>query len=218
MLVDNAKVDFQIDRGASINMIPAKHAQGHEIKSTTKTLRMWNGSQVKPIETARIIMRNPKTRKKYSGAFVVVESDLTPLIGTRASQEMELITVNDESFIMTTLPPRRNELQVKQITAEELIKRYSDVFDRPLGTLPREVHLEVDHSVKPVITPTRRVPTALKEDLMDELTRYVEQGILAPVEEPMPWVSNLAVATKKSGALRVFIDPRPLNEALKRET
>ena len=34
----------------------------------------------------------------------------------------------------------------------------------------------------------------------------------------MPWVSSLAVATKKSGALRVCIDPRPLNEALKRET
>lgn len=31
-------------------------------------------------------------------------------------------------------------------------------------------------------------------------------------------MSSLAVATKKSGALRVCIDPRPLNEALKRET
>ena len=219
MLVDNKKVNFQIDCGASINIIPAKHAQGHEIKSTTKTLRIWNGSQLKPIGTARIIMRNPKTRKKYSVEFVVVESNLTPLIGARAAQEMELITVNDENFIMTSPPPhRRNKPQVKQITAEELIKRYSDVFDRPLGTLPREVHLEVDHSIKPVITPTRRVPTALKEDLRDKLTRYVEQGILAPVEEPTPWVSSLAVATKKSGAPRVCIDPRPLNEALKRET
>ena len=218
MLVDNNKVNFQIDCGASINIIPAKHAQGHEIKSTTKTLRMWNGSQLKPIGTAQIIMRNPKTIKKYSVEFVVVESDLTPLIGARAAQEMELITVNDENFIMTSSPPRRNELQVKQIAAEELIKRYADVFDRQLGTLPGEVHLEVDHSIKPVITPTRRVSTDLKEDLRDELTRNVEQGILAPVKEPTPWVSSLAVATKKSGALRVCIDPRPLNEALKRET
>ena len=89
----------------------------------------------------------------------------------------------------------------KQITAEELIKQYSDVFDRPLGTLPGEVHLEVDSSAKPVITPTRRVPTALKDDLKKELNRYVGQEILAPVEEPTLWVSSLAVATKKSGAL-----------------
>ena len=163
-------------------------------------------------------MRNPKTRKKYSVEFVAVESDRTPLIGARAAQEMELITVNDENFIMTLPPPRRNELQVKQITADELIKQYSDVFNRPLGTLPGEVHLEVDNSVKPIITPTRRVPTALKDELKEELNRYVEQGILTPVEEPKPWVSSLAVATKKSGALRVCIDPRPLNETLKRET
>ena len=66
---------------------------------------------------------------------------------------MELISVNYENFIMTSRPPHRSELQLKRITAEELIKQYSYVFDRPLGTLSREVHLEVDHSVKPVITP-----------------------------------------------------------------
>ena len=51
MLINNKKVNFQIDCGASIKIIPAKHA-GHEIKSTMKTLQIWNGSQVKPIRTA----------------------------------------------------------------------------------------------------------------------------------------------------------------------
>ena len=36
MLIDNKKVNFQIDCGASIIIIPAKHGEGHEIKSTTK--------------------------------------------------------------------------------------------------------------------------------------------------------------------------------------
>ncbi|PFX11649.1 Sec1 family domain-containing protein 1, partial [Stylophora pistillata] len=62
-----------------------------------------------------------------------------------------------------------------------------DVFDRPLGTLPGEVHLEVDNNIKPVTTSTRRVPTALKDDLREELNRSVEKEILAPVEEPTPW-------------------------------
>jgi len=61
MLIDNKKVNFQIDCGASINVISAKHAEGHKIGSTTKTLRMWNASQAKPIGTAQIIMRNQKT-------------------------------------------------------------------------------------------------------------------------------------------------------------
>ncbi|XP_022807033.1 uncharacterized protein LOC111344101 [Stylophora pistillata] len=32
MLIDKKKINFQIDCGAAINIIPAKHAQGHEIK------------------------------------------------------------------------------------------------------------------------------------------------------------------------------------------
>ena len=103
--------------------------------------------------------------------FIVVESDLTPQIGAKAAQEMELITVSDENVIMTFPLARANEPQVKQITAEELLKQYSHVFDHPLGTLPGEVHLEVDSSAIPVITPTRRVPTALKDDLKKELNR-----------------------------------------------
>lgn len=42
-------------------------------------------------------------------------------------------------------------------------------------------------------------------------------GVVIPVDKPTPWVSSVVVATKKSGALRVCIDPRPLNADLKRE-
>ena len=49
-----------------------------------------------------------------------------------------------------------------------------------------------------------------------ELDNLVEQGVIIPVDEPSEWVSQMAVATLKSGAIRVCIDPRPLTEALKR--
>ena len=38
------------------------------------------------------------------------------------------------------------------------------------------------------------------------------------MDQPTPWVSSVVVTTKKSGALRVCVDPRPLNKALKRKT
>ena len=37
-----------------------------------------------------------------------------------------------------------------------------------------------------------------------------------PVDEPTDWVSNLVVATKESGDLRLCLDPQQLNKALKR--
>ena len=45
----------------------------------------------------------------------------------------------------------------------------------------------------------------------------VKLAVLAPIEEPTPWVSSLATASKNSGALEVFIDPKYLNAALSRE-
>ena len=44
----------------------------------------------------------------------------------------------------------------------------------------------------------------------------MDAGIIVPVDEPTDWVSLMSVAEKKSG-IRICIDPRPLNEALKRE-
>ena len=80
------------------------------------------------------------------------------------------------------------------------------------------VRLEVDENVKPVTTPTRRVPTALKEKFKEELDRLETLGVIARVDKPTPWVSSVVVTTKKSGALRGCIDPKLLNAALKRES
>ena len=79
------------------------------------------------------------------------------------------------------------------------------------------MHLEVEQSAIPVVAPPRRVPTSLKSKLKQELDRLQQLEVIAPIDEPTPWVSNLAVVLKKSGALRICIDPRPLNTSLKRE-
>ena len=68
-----------------------------------------------------------------------------------------------------------------------------------------------------VMTPTRRIPTALKEKFKKEIDRFQNLGVITPVNKPTPWVSSVVVATKKSGALRICIVPRLLNAALKCE-
>jgi hypothetical protein len=180
---------------------------------------MWNDSELKPLGTTRLIVRNPKTEKKYSIEFVVVPDTLTPLIGARTAQQMGLITVHEDKFVSVAPPERERKPKIKKIgTTEQLITHHADVFSKELGTLPGTVHLQVDENAEPTITPARRVPTALKEKYKEELDRLEKLGVLATVDEPTPWVSSVVIATKKSGALRICIDPRPLNKALKRET
>ena len=42
----------------------------------------------------------------------------------------------------------------------------------------------------------------------------VENAIIAPADTPTPWESNMVVAKKPNGKLRICIDPQRLNEAL----
>jgi transposase InsO family protein len=135
--------------------------------------------------------------------FVVIKEQLTPLLGLRAAQAMKLITVN--------------EALMDRVAKVEITDEFADVFDGGLGKLPGSVSLKIDKNVEPVISPSRRIPVALRPKLKAELSRLVAIGVIEPVNEPTPWVNQIVLAEKKSGALRICLDPRDLNRALKRE-
>ena len=63
----------------------------------------------------------------------------------------------------------------------------------------------------------RRIPIAIRPQRKGELERLTAMGVIAPVDEPTPWVSQEVFVKKRSGALRVCIDPHELNKALQRE-
>ena len=218
MIVNKNKVKFQIDCGASINIINQRYTTGSLIQPSNKTLKMWNGTDLKPLGITCLKVKNPKTGNKYSIEFVVVPDGLTALIGARTAQQMELITVHQDNFVTVPAPQKQLHEDIRKIeTADELVRRHADVFSKDLGTLPGTVHLQIDESAKPSNTPSRRVPTALREKFKAELDRLESLEVLAKVDAPTEWLSSVVIATKKSGALRICIDPRPLNQVLKRE-
>lgn len=96
-------------------------------------------------------------------------------------------------------------------------EKYASIFSSELGCLPGDVKLSVDEKAFPVALPVRGVPFALRDALKAELDRLVDLQVITAVDEPTDWVSQLVVTIKKSGALRLCIDPKPLNAALRRE-
>ena len=82
----------------------------------------------------------------------------------------------------------------------------------PIGKL----HLQVDQCVPPVQLPARKPPVALKEKYQEALNRLVEIVIIAKVSDPTEWISSTVVVMKPNGKIRLCLDPRPLNKALKR--
>ena len=65
--------------------------------------------------------------------------------------------------------------------------------------------------------PDRRIPLSVRPALKEELDRMMSLGVITPVNDHTPWVSQLVITLKKSGKLRVCIDPKDLNKALRRE-
>ena len=69
----------------------------------------------------------------------------------------------------------------------------------------------------PVVHPPRKLPAALRDRVLAELNDMETKGIIQPVTEPTAWVNSMVVNEKRTGKLRICIDPRDLNKALLRE-
>ncbi|KAI4887128.1 hypothetical protein NFI96_019030, partial [Prochilodus magdalenae] len=220
MLVGKRMVKFQIDCGATCNIIPINLLDPNtKIENTKSVLVMYNKSKLKPLGRCKLKLRNPRNQKLYQLEFQVVdECGTVPLLGKRASEGMQLIKVHYENImaidsIVTAVAERQRKRD--QWTIDQIKAEYADVFMGD-GCLEGEYSLEIDDTVKPVQLPKRRVPVAMMKPLKAELQDLQRRGIIAPVECSTDWINGMVVVKKQTGELRVCIDPRPLNKALKR--
>jgi len=71
--------------------------------------------------------------------------------------------------------------------------------------------------VQPVVHAERRVPAPLKDCLKKELDRMIMLGVIKKVNESTDWVNSMVITKKKNGELRICMDPKDLNESIKRE-
>ncbi|XDV53655.1 hypothetical protein PO909_022102 [Leuciscus waleckii] len=94
---------------------------------------------------------------------------------------------------------------------------YADLFKDELGKLPVTYSMKIDPDVQPVVRPTRRIPVAMQDRVIAELERMADLGVITPVSEPTEWVSSMVATNKKQTKdIRICIDPKDLNTALKR--
>ena len=133
--------------------------------------------------------------------FYVVDTQAPPVLGLKACLDFGLIKLI---------------LSVSNTPEVSLIEEYADVF-KGIGLFPGECTIHIDPSVTPVVHPPRRVPVALRNCLKEELQNMEKQQIIARFTEPTEWVNSMMAAEKPlTGKLRVCLDPKDLNKAVKR--
>ena len=174
---------------------------------------MANGYE-QPIEGKATLYatRNGHTHKIQ--VSVVNGRGYEPILSKKSMLEMNLIKILD-----CDRDPRINVLKTGK---DPLLEEYADVFEG-LGKLDGKYSIVTDKSVKPVVHPPRRLPVAMTEHVQRKLEEMTADDVIAKVDQPTDWVSSMLVVSKPpseaSGEtkIRICLDPRDLNVAIKRE-
>ena len=172
-------------------------------------LTAYNGTNIKCHGTIDIPCRFKDSRWENTRFFIVDVSG-PAVIGLPSCESLKIVTMHCSVHQSETRAPGSPISSVA-----DLQSLYPDQFDR-IGCLPGAAKLVVDTSVPPHIDPPRKTPIALKDSIKQELDTMERNGVIRKVTEPTDWVSSLAYSRKKGGELRVCLDPRHLNKALKR--
>ena len=102
------------------------------------------------------------------------------------------------------------------LSKQSVQHEYAELFNG-VGVLLGTCKLYLKENAIPVVIPPRRVPEALKTKFKDELDRMEKDSIIARVTQPTDWVNSVVLVEKPAtNKLRVCLDPKALNESIRR--
>lgn len=95
----------------------------------------------------------------------------------------------------------------------QVIKDANDVFEG-IGKL-KGYQYKIKIEIQPVVSRRYSVPP-MQEPLKKSLDWMVGIDVIKKQEEATPWVSNVLCTPKPNGDIRICLNPRPLNKAVRR--
>ena len=185
-----------------------KEIKSAKLEKTTTLLCAFGDHQVVPLGNVTLDCTTDKGDTEQLLFFVADSADV-PLLGHTACDQLNLV-----KRVYLCQPMRQP--QRPSLTNDEMIYEYKDVFTG-VGQYEKEYNIELVANAQGVIQPPRKIPYAIQPKVKEALDGLKAQNIIADVDRPTDWVSNLVIVEKKSGALTLCLDPRPLNVAIKRE-
>uniref|UniRef100_A0A8D8RNC4 Uncharacterized protein K02A2.6 n=1 Tax=Cacopsylla melanoneura TaxID=428564 RepID=A0A8D8RNC4_9HEMI len=207
---DIKELKCQLDTGAACNVLNYEDYRilcglcgDEKLERSRMQLRCYGGEILKPRgkKTLTVIHEG----KMYDLEFQVVDTRQTPLISVETCVMMNLVTVN------ANLCKINAEIS---LTQDKIVEEFQDVF-KGLGRLEGKYDIEIEDKIVPVKKIPRRVPIALKDKLKQKLNELEAKGVIQKETEPTEWISNL-VMVNKNDKLRLCLDPKDLNKAIKR--
>ena len=182
-------------------------------------LSAYNGGEIKQHGAVTL-----KCSYKNSGwsalEFYIAESDGPGILGLASCKHLDIVRLQCDDIGVNTATASQQQPKpaspgqsFKDVT--ELKAEFPKSFDT-LGDLKGTYRLVADPSVSPVVHGNRKYAIQRKLAIKQELGKMEAMGVIARVHEPTDWVSSLVYTEKKDGGIRICLDPKDLNRALKR--
>ena len=112
----------------------------------------------------------------------------------------------------------RSELPNRQVKRQELIEKYSTVFQEnefpPMRGEPMKIQLKgipEEDKPRPCLT-ARSIPYAYRDQAKNEVDKLVKQGVIRPVAHATEFCSPFMAVGKPNGGIRLVVDYRGLNK------
>ena len=175
---NDTPISYKIDTGAQCNVIPVESLENispkPDLQPVNVKLSGYNGCKIPVVGKCSLTLAHKKNLFKVS--FIIEDSDPVPILGLKTSEHLQLV----------------KRICRIETNSEMFFSELHDCFGE-IGTLNTTDHIEVKDNVKPVVTPVRKVPHALKPKLEKELKRMVDLDIIKPIEKPTDCVSGLVI-------------------------
>ena len=288
------RIRAKVDTGAAGNLIPVRIFERlceagvvteKDLKKSNTTLRSYTGEKI--VQKGRIALPLQYGVEKVKADFFVCQTEGTPILGLKTSQELKLVVINVQAIrVEETDKTKKKETVKRSVTVKETDKRsvtvketdkrsvtvketdkkpveetdktkdldeaaedmvelkekfkeeiekketvkiydckikgiqhlkdmYPDRFSG-LGNFKEPYKIEIRNDAQPVIHPPRKCPIQLRPEIEKQLEEMELLGVIEKVIKPTDWVNSLTYVRKANGKLRVCLDPKDLNKAIRR--
>ena len=170
-----------------------------KLHKTSIQLSSYNRTSI-PV-TRRCTLHVVHKSKTVPVLFIVANNNATPILGLKSSVNLNLI---------------KRVWQVDNDVSEHILNESGHCFG-DIGCLSKPYHITLKPDDTPVVHPPRNVPISMWGKLNKKLGHMVDLNINTPVTEPTDRVNSLVAVEKPSGSVRICLDPRDLNHAIKRQ-
>ena len=222
---DRYTLRLKIDTGASGNTLPLRvFRQMYGKDASTKQrltplgdvkLSAYNGQCIPCFGTIEMKCRRDKRSAWDAETFYVVDVDGHAVVGLPMCERLHLVTINIEGIHNDTDIPPTAQHVITIHDIGDLKAAFPQQFDK-LGNFPGTAALHLKDDAEPFIDAPRKCSVHIKDKLKAELDSMLSQKVIRKVDEHPDWCSSLAFTTKKDGSIRIFLEPKKLNDSLKR--